>query len=174
MENYKNQSFEDLDKEVWKDIDEFQGYFKVSNFGRVKNQNKIMKQYIDKDGYCLVNLYFNKKQKLLRVHKLVANCFLEQIIGSIQINHINSIKQDNNVSNLEWVTVSENNCHRFINKKTTSSFRGVCYVARDKRWISQIQINKKKIHLGMFLKEEDAKKARMEYEKKMQIKNKYS
>jgi hypothetical protein len=173
MEIYKNISYEDINGEIWKDLDGFDGLYQASNFGRIKNQKRIKPQYLDKDGYCLIHLIFKEKTKLFRVHRLIAKCFIDNEYNKKQVNHKNSNPNDNRIENLEWVSASENNCHRFIGKKTSSIYRGVTYVTRDKRWLSQIQINHKKIHLGMFKTEKEAYLKRLEYEKENNINNIY-
>ena len=169
MEIYKNISYEDIKGEIWKDLDGFDIMYQVSNFGRIKNEKRIIPQYLDKDGYCLIHLSFGKKTKLFRVHRLIAKSFIDNEYNKKQVNHKNSNPSDNRIENLEWVSASENNCHKFIGKKTSSIYRGVTYVIRDKRWLSQIQINHKKIHLGMFKTEKEAYLKRLEYEKENNI-----
>ena len=173
MEIYKNISYEDIKGEIWKELDCFDSLYQVSNFGRIKDEKKIITQYLDRDRYCLINLIFEKKMKLFRVHRLIAKCFIDNEYNKKQVNHKNSNPSDNRIENLEWVSASENNCHKFIGKKTSSIYRGVTYVIRDKRWLSQIQINHKKIHLGMFKTEEEAYLKRLEYEKENNINNIY-
>jgi hypothetical protein len=111
--------------------------------------------------------------KLFRVHRLIAKCFIDNEYNKKQVNHKNSNPSDNQIENLEWVSASENNCHKFIGKNTSSIYRGVTYVTRDKRWLSQIQIDNKKIHLGMFKTEKEAYLKRLEYEKENKIINIY-
>ena len=173
MEIHKNISNEDIKGEIWKELDGFDILYQVSNFGRIKNEKKIIPQYLDKDGYCLIHLIFEKKTKLFRVHRLIAKSFISNENNKKQVNHKNLNRKDNRIENLEWVSASENNCHRFIGKKTSSVYRGVSYISRDKRWLSQIQINHKKINLGMFKTEEEAYLKRLEYEKENKIINIY-
>ena len=176
MEIYKNISYEDIKGEIWKELDCFDSLYQVSNFGRIKNKKRTIPQYLDKDGYCLSNLIFEEKTKLFRVHRLVAKSFIENENNKKQVNHKNSNRNDNRIENLEWVSASENNCHKFIGKKTSSIYRGVTFmkdVKNDKKWLSQIQINHKKIHLGMFKTEKEAYLKRLEYEKENKIINIY-
>jgi hypothetical protein len=176
MEIYKNISYEDIQGEIWKELDGFDSLYQASNFGRIKNEKRIVPQYLDKDGYCLVNLYFNEKIKLFRLHRLIAKLFIENENNKKQVNHKNSNRSDNRIENLEWVSASENNCHKFIGKNTSSIYRGVTLmkdVKNDKKWLSQIQIDNKKIHLGMYKTEEEAYLKRLEYEKENKIINIY-
>ena len=173
MEIYKNTSIEDLENEIWVKTHEYNYDYYFSNMGRIKLGDKIVKQYLDKDLYCLCHLKTNGKIKLFRVHRIIARCFIENKDNKAQINHINSNPKDNRIQNLEWVSHSENNIHKFLNKKKSSMYVGVTYVSRDKKWLSQIQINKKKIHVGYFDNELDAYNAYLEYKKQNSIINKY-
>lgn len=79
--------------------------------------NKILRLKTDGDGYQEVTFKLNGIRKTYRVHRLVAMTFLENERNLPYINHINGIKPDNRVENLEWCTASHNNFHRFtINK----------------------------------------------------------
>jgi hypothetical protein len=115
-------------QEIWKDIIGYEGLYQVSNFGRVKSCDKyvkhpkggqkVLKEKIrtlacDKDGYCVVDLYKNGVGKMHKVHRLVANSFIENNENKPQVNHINGIKKDNYLINLEWTTSSENQKHAF-------------------------------------------------------------
>ena len=104
--------------EVWKDIKGYEGYYKVSNMGRMiglngngKGTKKILKCRTDKDGYLEVTLCKDGVHKYSRVHRLVGLTFIKNESEKSQINHINGVKNDNRVCNLEWVTRSENILH---------------------------------------------------------------
>jgi len=74
--------------------------------------NKILKGCIDTSGYKSVNLFVsNYKSKSVRIHRLIAEAFIPNIENKPQVNHINGVKTDNRVENLEWVTMSENALH---------------------------------------------------------------
>lgn len=114
--------------EMWKKINEFDNY-EVSNLGRVKSLNhfakngngtrivrgRILKLIYDKDGYYMVSLRQNAIRYPKKVHRLVAEAFIQNPENKPQINHKNCIKTDNRVSNLEWVTHSENMLHSYKN-----------------------------------------------------------
>lgn len=120
--------------EIWKEIKDYPNYM-VSNLGRVKNLNynhtgreKILKPKIDKDGYLLICLYKNGKQKFFRVHRLVYEAFYVEIPKGMQVNHINEIKTDNRLENLNlmtpkeninWGTRNERSIEKLINGKTS-------------------------------------------------------
>ena len=73
-----------------------------------KKSNKIMKQHLDKDGYLVLNLSDNGIKKCCKVHRLVALAFIPNPEGLATVNHINHNKQDNSVTNLEWLSNYDN------------------------------------------------------------------
>lgn len=86
--------------------------YKVYRDGSIVNKDgHLLSQVVDKFGYAKVCLTINGKQKTERVHRVVAICYIENSEGKPFINHINGIKTDNDVSNLEWCTSSENMIH---------------------------------------------------------------
>ena len=90
--------------EIWKDINGYEGLYKVSNLGRVKSKRKILKPI--NGEYLKVGLSKNGVQKTLYIHRLVAETFLG--INNLQVNHKDENKHNNNIDNLEFVTHKEN------------------------------------------------------------------
>lgn len=108
-------------KVIFKDIEEYEALYQISNFGDVKSfpkwdgthftKEKILKPQKDKYGYLLVSLYKNKKKKIFKVHRLVLRAFIGK--SSLQVNHKDGIKSNNELKNLEYCTPSENIKHAF-------------------------------------------------------------
>jgi hypothetical protein len=115
-------------EEIWKDIEGYEGLYQVSNLGRVKSlkkkyskEDRIRKLRLDKDGYLVVSLWKYGKPKTMKVHRLIAISFIENIENKSFVNHLDGIKNNNSIENLEWVTASENTKHAhytgLMNKK---------------------------------------------------------
>ena len=109
--------------EIWKPIKGYEGLYEVSNFGRIKSLNynrtgkgKILKQKQCMNGYKSVTLYKDGKRKIILVHRLVAQAFLEipeelrHLEGTryLQVNHKDENPQNNIVTNLEWCDAKYN------------------------------------------------------------------
>ena len=122
MDNKKWFSTEDLEGEVWKDIDGFEGLYQVSSFGRVKSlkryvkksngktmlvNERICKPFVNK-GYFYVTLSKNGHQPNKKVHRLVASAFIPNPKSLPHINHKDEVLSNNKASNLEWCTEDYN------------------------------------------------------------------
>lgn len=105
-----------MEAEIWKDITGYEGLYQVSTLGRVLSlrKNIILKPGNDKDGYLNINLSLNSKSKTLKIHRIVAKMFIENIDNKPQVNHIDFNKKNNNINNLEWCTIKENSMHNRI------------------------------------------------------------
>ena len=119
---------------VWADVVGYEGIYEVSNNGLVRSKEgkktytdrhgwrtwkqRILKQKIDKKDKttCRVNLWKDGKPNTYLVHRLVAESFIPKVEGKDFINHIDGSRLNNHVSNLEWVTYTENNNHAFDNR----------------------------------------------------------
>jgi hypothetical protein len=103
--------------EIWSKIKDYPNY-EISNIGRVKsinyNKERILKLQ-NMNGYDRVGLSVNGNVTLFLVHRLVAQAFIDNVHNYSFINHINGIKNDNQVENLEWCTSTENLNHALDN-----------------------------------------------------------
>lgn len=128
-----------MDRVIWKDVDGYKGFYQVSNIGDVRSvdryvnhwqggkcikKGKDLKPSLNHKGYCMVNLQINGKGGLKSIHRLVAEAFIPNPENKPQVNHINGIKSDNKVENLEWSTQSENQRHAFITGLNKGSMFG--------------------------------------------------
>lgn len=119
-----------MEKEIWKDVKDFEGLYKVSNLGRVK---RLETTIIDKKGrkrpfperilkIKTVGKYYGlqiSKEGVVYpkyIHRLVAQSFIANPKNKPDVNHIDGDKSNNNASNLEWVTKIENMKHAFDHK----------------------------------------------------------
>lgn len=112
--------------EIWKDVIGYEGYYEVSNLGRVRNyRTKVIKsQNIQTSGkYLQVSLWKNNQEKRCLVHRLVGQAFIANPYNLPQINHLDKNDLNNIESNLEWVTCSQNHKHAFANGRKGSKSR---------------------------------------------------
>lgn len=110
-------------KEIYKEIEGYEGLYEVSNLGNVKSliSNKILKPIKDKDCYLFVGLYQQGKLKHHRVHRLVAEAFIENPNNLTEINHKDENKQNNTIENLEWCTREYNLAYGTHNQRSAAS-----------------------------------------------------
>ena len=97
-----------IEGEEWRELEEFPNV-KISNLGRIIKKGKLLKLVKDKSGYIKVNITDkNHKGKNIGVHRLVAKAFIPNTENKSEVAHINTIRSDNRVENLRWVTPFEN------------------------------------------------------------------
>ena len=173
--------------EIWKDIIGFDGLYQISNYGNVKScrryvnfrfgkrlvDEKLLSLGKDKDGYLIAILCQDGIKKTVKTHRLVANAFIDKIDGKNIVNHIDSNKSNNILSNLEWVSNLENICHSRLKMKTSSKYVGVCFNKRDNNFRATVTVDGKTIILGRFKNEEDAYKLRCKFLNENNIQSKY-
>ena len=124
----------------------YEGRYKILENGDVvrlikgsrnKDGNKVLKHWLDKDGYHTVTLWKDRKPKQFRVHRLVAEAFIDNPNNLPQVNHLDGNKNNNAVTNLEWVTLERNIRHAFeIGIYKRGEERGNSKLTNDEvRWI---------------------------------------
>lgn len=112
--------------ETWRDVVGYEGLYQVSDTGRVRsidrmttgNRNrlikgKVLRQWSNGFGYLIVALSKNGADKTLRVHRLVAQAFIDNPSEKPYINHKDGNPKNNRVDNLEWCTQAENVKHAY-------------------------------------------------------------
>lgn len=114
-------------EEVWKDVEEFEGRYEVSNRGAVRSwvdkhgnrrtEPKALKPRKDHKGYLFVTLCKDGKMKNFRIHRMVAWAFVPNPQNLPQVNHLNEDKTDNRACNLEFCTQTYNNNYGTHNEK---------------------------------------------------------
>jgi len=131
LNHYLDITTEEIDGEIWKSIPGLFDTHYVSNLGRVKSMKRmsyvekygtyrktngrILKQRFNPDGYLHVFISMSNEHKKFSqscgVHRFVALAFIENENNKPQVNHINGVKHDNSIANLEWATLPEQAVH---------------------------------------------------------------
>ena len=116
-----------MTREIWKDIEGYEGLYQVSKLGEVYSfkSNKYLKKLTNKGGYLRVQLCKHGKVTNQSIHRLVAEAFIPNPDNKPQVNHIDENKGNNTVSNLEWVTAKENCNHGTRSKRLYKPIRAI-------------------------------------------------
>jgi hypothetical protein len=151
-------------EEIWKDIPDYEGHYKVSDFGRIKsvkfNKEIILKTKVNKHGYVRIGLRKNGKRKWFFIHVLVWISFNGEKPENLEVDHIiEGDKSNNRLKNLQLLTRRENSTKHYKSIQKKSKYIGVTWQEPKKRWRAYIQHNKKQLHLGYYINEIDAHKA---------------
>lgn len=137
--------------EFWKDINDYEGLYQVSNLGRVKSltrilkdgrkwEEKIIKPGNNGHGYLQVNLHKNGKQKNFFIHRLVAEAFIPNPDNLPYVNHKDEDKTNNLVSNIEWCTHEYNINYGTRNERASKTMSGV-YNTKKSKTVLQLRKN---------------------------------
>lgn len=127
-------------REVWKDIEGYEGVYMVSNLGNVKSLNycnsghaRNLTPKVNNVGRLWVELHHNRKKQCFLIHRLVAMAFIENPDGYPQINHIDENPKNNVVTNLEWCTGKQNVDAYWANHRDECKKPRVC-MRRNSKW----------------------------------------
>jgi len=136
--------------EIWKDIKDFEGHYQISNLGTVKSfkngKERILKFGMGTNGYFMVGLSKNNTTRYFMIHKLVFENFTGKVSNrKIVIDHINNIKTDNCLENLQLITNRENS---YKDKKSKSGH--YCIYRNSGAWLVRLRIDNVKKSLGTF------------------------
>ena len=123
-----------MEKEIWKDVKDYEGIYKISNLGRLKslkrkgtgtftNKEIILKKGINTKGYYTHVLSKNGKTRTRTLHRLVAEHFIDNPNNQRCVNHKDGKPKNNNISNLEWCSYSENSLHGYRSNGRKNSRR---------------------------------------------------
>lgn len=137
----------------WKDVVGYKGVYQVSNLGEVKrvSKNKLLTPYVGakSKGYMYVKLCMNGVRCKKALHRIVAEAFIPNPLDKPEVNHIDGNKSNNCVTNLEWVTRSENEQHSYSvlnkdsGKKLSAEQRDSVLYLRDTLGLTFVEIASK-------------------------------
>lgn len=117
-------------EEIWRDIPGYEGAYQASNLGRIRSldrtckhsrggikpiRGKVLRQHLTRNGYLRVYVYSDSVDRFVQVHRLVLAAFTGRF--DHQGNHLNGVKSDNRLENLEWVATGSENMEHAIRTK---------------------------------------------------------
>ena len=151
--------------ENWKSINEYENY-EISDHGNVKNikTNKMLKSRVNSNGYYCIDLYNNGERTTSKIHRLVAQAFLDNHDDKLCVDHIDRNKLNNHISNLRYATTSQNAMNKSIQSNNTSGIVGVYFCKDRNKWRARIIKEGRQINLGFFETKEEAIEARSQAE----------
>ena len=133
--------------EEFKNIKGFEDLYKINKEGLIYSikSDIFMKEGITKFGYHKICLRKNKKHYYYTTHRLVALTFLDNPFNYPQVHHIDEDKSNNNLTNLEWVTVSKNNTLVSSKKLSNSGERNINKFLRKGKIYYEVEIRRNKL-----------------------------
>ena len=150
-----------MTNEIWKTIENYETY-SVSNLARVRKDESgmFLKGSFNTNGYLVVKLRKDGKQKNHSVHRLIAQAFIPNLESKEMVDHHDNDTTNNSLENLRWASRNENIRNSKLSARNTSSVKGVCWSKRCQKWEARITVDGKRIHLGYFATLEEATTAR--------------
>ena len=160
-----------MSNEEWRCVAEYEGLYEVSSLGRIRSlghttvdtknversfKGRVLNLSTDSNGYNIKTLYLNRERCAFRLHRLIAQAFIPNPNGLPYIDHIDGNKENNNINNLEWVTAQENTERYHSKIESSSKYNKVSFSPSHKKWIAQLLVDGKSIHIGSFDSEEEA------------------
>lgn len=153
----KNTQFEPLPNEIWVNVDNYEGVYQVSNLGRVYSfprtttKGGLLNPQKNADGYNTVTLCKNGKPKPYRVHRLVAEAFIENPENKPCVDHIIPISEGgtDEATNLRWCTHPENNMNEHTRKNMSAAKKGNKLSEETKRKMSESRKGRKAWNKGI-------------------------
>ena len=155
--------------EILKDLQGYEGIYKVSSLGYISNGRKRLKTYMNNAGYSCIKLVKNGIRQSVLEHRIVAQTFIPNPCNKAEVNHLDGNKSNNAVSNLEWVTSSENKKHALhtglkvyncpskgIKLSKASKYHNVGFDKARNKWFGVIRIDGKNYGQKRFDTEEAA------------------
>lgn len=160
-------------EEIWKSINDYDGFYEISNLGRVRSiervvrnrfsfrilKPRVLKYFVDKDGYNIVTLSKKSKTKKIRVGSEVFKTFKHSFTKPHTVDHINKIRTDDSIGNLRVLHKRENSSETSNNKSNTPI--GICL--RNNSYVVRKSYNGIRKHLGSFKDLKDALNAYNNY-----------
>jgi hypothetical protein len=159
--------------EEWRDVEGYEGFYQVSNRGEVRSLDRIIQgrwgdqkivggiisQTTSKKGYKRIKLCRNSISRTTKVHRLVAEMFLDNSSILPQVDHMDGNKTNNRVDNLRWCTNRENSEWYYEKQDSTSEYVGVSWDKDRSKWKAQIKKEGIPRFLGRFDSELEAREA---------------
>ena len=148
--------------EIYLEVKEFGGRILVSNLGKVYSMkgNRILPQHLTgkyyKQGRGYPSVYIREAKGARKVHRMVAEAFLEDWDKALQVDHIDGNGLNNQKVNMRECSTQENSFNQKRRKNTTSKFKGVSWYKRRSVWEAYIHIDYSKKKIGYFDSELDA------------------
>ena len=160
-----------LHNEILLPVKGYEGIYQVSNFGYITNGRRVLKTYLNNNGYVCLKLVNENGRKSVLLHRIVADHFLPNPDNKPEVNHDDGNKLNCAVANLEWMTSAENKLHAKesglweYNKPSTgiklgnsSQYHNVLWDKSRNKWVGVVRHNSKNHFPKRFDNEVDAAK----------------